>query len=93
MKTTFVELQTMGLGWVEEVAQCKGRLHRKAKEYDDASRTHSQSGLDVDADEGRTSGCAMLDRYPTQIVDADRWLQTQTGASPRQIASKVNGQR
>lgn len=30
--------------------------------------------------------------YPTQIVDADRWLQTQTGASPQQIASKVNGQ-
>jgi Protein of unknown function (DUF3300) len=30
--------------------------------------------------------------YPTEIVDADRWLQTQTGASPQQIASKVNGQ-
>jgi hypothetical protein len=28
--------------------------------------------------------------YPTQIVDADRWLQAQTGASPQQIASKVN---
>jgi Protein of unknown function (DUF3300) len=30
--------------------------------------------------------------YPTQIVDADRWVQTQTDASPQQIASKVNGQ-
>jgi hypothetical protein len=29
--------------------------------------------------------------YPTQIVDADRWVQTQTGASPQLIASKVNG--
>jgi len=29
--------------------------------------------------------------YPTQVVDADRWLQTQTGASPQKIASKVNG--
>jgi hypothetical protein len=30
--------------------------------------------------------------YPTEIVDADRWLQAQTGASPQQIASKVNRQ-
>jgi hypothetical protein len=30
--------------------------------------------------------------YPTQIVDADGWLQAQTGASPQQIASKVNSQ-
>jgi Protein of unknown function (DUF3300) len=30
--------------------------------------------------------------YPTQIVDADRWLQTHTGASPQQITSKVNSQ-
>jgi hypothetical protein len=30
--------------------------------------------------------------YPTQIVDADRWLQAQKGASPQEIASKVNGQ-
>jgi hypothetical protein len=30
--------------------------------------------------------------YPTQSVDADRWLQTQAGPSPQQIASKVNRQ-
>jgi hypothetical protein len=30
--------------------------------------------------------------YPTQIVDADRWLQAQTGASAQQIASKVNSE-
>jgi hypothetical protein len=30
--------------------------------------------------------------YSTEVVDADRWLQTQTGATPQQIASKVNGE-
>jgi hypothetical protein len=30
--------------------------------------------------------------YPTQIVDADRWLQTQAGASSQTIASAANSQ-